>query len=250
MITEYSRKVAIITGSGGGIGEVMAKLFSSKGIATVVADIDIDKAGKVAKEINQINGNGIAVKVDVTNRKDVEMMVENTIQTFGRLDILINNAGIHYITPIEDVPDEEWNSILAVNVRGVYNCSKFVIPPMKKNRWGRIINISSSAGKMGGRLSSIHYAASKAAVICMTKSFATHLAPYNITVNSVCPGGVNAGGFLELPKEVRQKAIDAVPLRRFADPIEIAQAVLFLSSEEASYITGESLDVNGGTVMD
>lgn len=150
MITEYSRKVAIITGSGGGIGEVMAKLFSSKGIATVVADIDIDKAGKVAKEINQINGNGIAVKVDVTNRKDVEMMVENTIQTFGRLDILINNAGIHYITPIEDVPDEEWNSILAVNVRGVYNCSKFVIPPMKKNRWGRIINISSSAGKMGG----------------------------------------------------------------------------------------------------
>jgi len=250
MINEYRRKVAIITGSGGGIGEVMANLFSSKGISTVVADIDIDKAEKVAQEINQINGNGIAVKVDVTNRKDVEMMVENTIKTFGRLDILINNAGIHYITPIEDVPDEEWNSILAVNVKGVYNCSKFVIPPMKKNRWGRIINISSSAGKTGGRLSSIHYAASKAAVIGMTKSFATHLAPYNITVNSVCPGGVNAGGFLDLPEEVRQKAIDTVPLRRFAEPIEIAQAALFLSSEEASYITGESLDVNGGTVMD
>jgi 3-oxoacyl-[acyl-carrier protein] reductase len=121
---------------------------------------------------------------------------------------------------------------------------------MKKNRWGRVINISSSAGKMGGPISSIHYSASKAAVICMTKSFARYLAPFNITVNSLCPGVVETGMVQQLPEEVRRKAIEAIPVGRFAKPIEIAQVALFLCSEEASYITGEILDVNGGTVMD
>lgn len=250
MVVRAKGRVAIITGAGGGIGEAMAKLFSSEGISVVVADIDMDRATVVAEQIDQEKGRVVVVKVNVANRRDVEAMIEKAMRAFGRIDILINNAAISYSTPIEEVVDEEWDSILAVNVKGVYNCSKYVIPSMRKNGWGRIINISSSAGKMGGEAASIHYAASKAAVICMTKSFARHLASSNVTVNSICPGGVEAGMLQRIPEEVRKKAMEAIPLRRFAHPLEIAHAALFLSSEEASYITGEILDVNGGTVMD
>lgn len=243
-------KAAIITGSADGIGATTAKLLSKNGFSVMVADINEAKAEKVADEINTNGGKALSFKVNVADRKEVSMMVENTFTAFERIDVLINNAGINYFTPIEEVSDHEWDAVLEVNVKGVYNCSKYVIPHMKQRKSGRIVNISSSAGKMGGPVASIHYAASKAAVICMTKSFARHLAPFNITVNSVCPGGVEGGMLLKIPEQARNMAIQAIPLQRFATPKEIAESIAFLVSNEASYITGEILDVNGGTVMD
>ena len=250
MAPQMKGKVAMITGSARGIGEAMARLFSSNGAAVALADVDLNRAAKVAQEITESGGEAIAVKLNVASRKDVEAMIGETVKTHGRIDILINNAAINYSTPVEEVTDEDWDSILAVNVKGVYNCSRSVISTMNRNNWGRIINISSSAGKMGGPVSSIHYSASKAAVICMTKSFARHLASTTITVNSIAPGAVATDMAKLLSEEARQRAIEAIPLRRFAHPSEIAHVAMFLCSEEASYITGEILDVNGGTVMD
>jgi len=250
MQSEFSGKVAIITGSARGIGESMARLFASKGMYVALADIDENKARELAVDLERSNGKAIPIGVDVSIRSSVDSMVHETLSAFRRIDILVNNAAINYFTGAEDVTDEEWDSILAVNVKGVYNCAKFVIPHMKAVGGGRIINISSSAGKMGGPVSSIHYSASKAAVICITKSLARHLASSNINVNSVCPGVVETDMARSLSTESRQKAIQAIPLRRFANPVEIAQAVLFLCSENSSYITGEIIDVNGGTVMD
>lgn len=250
MACTFDGKVAMITGSGRGIGEAMAVHFASQGASVVLADMDFASAAAAADGICQRGGRAIAVRLDVANRDDVDAGVREALETYGRVDILVNNAAINFFTAVEEVTDAEWDAILGVNVRGVYNCTRGVIPSMKSNKWGRIVNISSSAGKMGGPISSIHYSASKAAVICMTKSFAMHLAASNITVNSVCPGVVGTDMVRLLPDAARARAIETIPLRRFAEPAEIARAAAFLCSDDASYITGEVLDVNGGTVMD
>ena len=243
-----NERVAMITGSAQGIGEAIARLFSSKGASVVLADMDFAKAASVAGDICQRGGKALAVKIDVANRKDVDTAVTEALKAYGRIDILVNNAAINFFTPVEEVTDEEWDAILGVNVRGVYNCTRSVIPSMKKGKWGRIVNISSSAGKMGGPISSIHYSASKAAVICMTKSFAMHLAASNITVNSICPGVVGTDMVQLLPDAAKARAMETIPLRRFADPVEIANAAAFLCSDEASFITGQAYPIDGGVL--
>lgn len=243
-------KVLLITGAATGIGAAMARLFSSRGASVVLADVAHAKAQGVVEDILKGGGQALAVPIDVANRHEVDAAIAGVLQTWGRVDILINNAAVNYFTQVEEVTDDEWESVLGVNVRGVYNCSRAVIPSMKKRGWGRIVNISSSAGKTGGPVSSIHYSASKAAVICMTKSFARHLASSGVTVNSIAPGVVGTDMVQLLPEEARSRAIQAIPLQRFALPVEIAHAAAFLCSEEAAYITGEVLDVNGGALMD
>lgn len=243
-------KVLLVTGAATGIGAAMSRLFSSRGATVALADVALPKAQSVAEEIVKAGGQALAVPIDVASRREVDAAIAEVLRTCGRIDILINNAAVNYFTPVEDVTDDEWESILGVNVRGVYNCSRAVIPSMKKRGWGRIVNISSSAAKTGGPVSSIHYSASKAAVICMTKSFARHLASSGVTVNSIAPGAVGTDMLQLLPEEAKSRAIQAVPLQRLALPVEIAHAAAFLCSEEASYITGEVLDVNGGALMD
>lgn len=243
-------KVLLITGAATGIGAAMSRLFSSRGALVILADVAQAKAESVAEDIVKDGGRALAVPIDVANRREVDAAIAGVLQTWGRIDILINNAAVNYFTQVEEVTDDEWESVLGVNVRGVYNCSRAVIPSMKRRGWGRIVNISSSAGKTGGPVSSIHYSASKAAVICMTKSFARHLASSGVTVNSIAPGVVGTDMVQLLPEDARSRAIQAIPLQRFALPVEIACAAAFLCSEEAAYITGEVLDVNGGALMD
>jgi NAD(P)-dependent dehydrogenase (short-subunit alcohol dehydrogenase family) len=244
-------KVAIITGAGQGIGESIAKLFASEEMNVVVADIKKEPGKRTVRDIERSGGRSIFVETDVSKKSSTDRMVQKTLKEFGRLDILVNNAGINYVTPIyEEVDEEEWDRVLAINVKGVYFCMRAAAHPMKKQKWGRIINMGSVAGKQGGPGSGIHYSASKAAVMCLTKQFARYLAPYGITVNSIAPGIVDTEMGRSLGPDVIQRTIDLTPLGRLASPEDIARAALFLASEGSAFITGEVLDINGGAFMD
>jgi 3-oxoacyl-[acyl-carrier protein] reductase len=244
-------KVAIITGAAQGIGKSIAILFAEEKMNVVVADIKKGLGEGTVQEIKQAGGQALFVDVDVSQQADADRMVAETLKEFGRLDILVNNAGINYLTPIlEEVNEQEWDQVFAVNVKGVFFCIRAVTSPMKGQRWGRIINIGSVAGKQGGPGSGIHYSASKAAVMCMTKQFARYLAPYGITVNTIAPGIIDTEMGRFLGSEAIERSINLTPLGRLGKPEDVAHAALFLASEHAEFITGEILDVNGGVLMD
>jgi NAD(P)-dependent dehydrogenase (short-subunit alcohol dehydrogenase family) len=244
-------KVAIITGAAQGIGKSIAILFAEEKMNVVVADIKKGLGEGTVQEIKQAGGQALFVDVDVSQQADADRMVAETLKEFGRLDILVNNAGINYLTPIlEEVNEQEWDQVFAVNVKGVFFCISAVTSPMKGQRWGRIINIGSVAGKQGGPGSGIHYSASKAAVMCMTKQFARYLAPYGITVNTIAPGIIDTEMGRFLGSEAIERSINLTPLGRLGKPEDVAHAALFLASEHAEFITGEILDVNGGVLMD
>jgi len=244
-------RVAIVTGAAQGIGVSIAQRFASEKIKVVVADIKKESGERTVSQIREAGGNAIFVEANVSKRVETDRMVRETIKAFGRLDILVNNAGINYLTPVlEQVSEEEWDWVFTVNVKGVYFCMSAAMDPMKDQKWGRIINIGSIAGKQGGPASGIHYCASKAAVMCLTKQFARSLAPFGITVNSIAPGIVDTEMGRSLGSDVIQRTINLTPLGRLASPEDIAHAALFLASEGAAFITGEVLDVNGGALMD
>lgn len=244
-------RVAIITGAAQGIGKSIAVLFAAEKMSVVVADIKKGPGEEAVREIKQAGGQALFVEVDVSRKADANRMVAETLKEFGRLDILVNNAGINYLTPIlEEVNEQEWDHVFAVNVKGVFFCIRAVTYPMKGQRWGRIINIGSVAGKQGGPASGIHYCASKAAVMCMSKQFARYLAPYGITVNAIAPGIIDTEMGRFLGSEAIERSISLTPLGRLGKPEDVAHAALFLASEHAEFITGEVLDVNGGVLMD
>jgi len=244
-------RVAIITGAAQGIGKSIAILFAAEKMNVVVADIKKGLGEGTVQEIKQAGGQALFVEADVSQKADADRMVAETLKEFGRLDILVNNAGINYLTPIlEEVNEEEWDRVLAVNVKGVYFCMSAAVDPMKYQKWGRVITIGSIAGKQGGPASGVHYCASKAAVMCMTKQFARYLAPYGITVNSIAPGVIDTEMGKFLGAEAIQRTIHLTPLGRLGTPEDVAHAALFLVSEGAGFITGEVLDVNGGVLMD
>ncbi len=244
-------RVAIITGAAQGIGKSIAILFAAEKMNVVVADIKKGLGEGTVQEIKQAGGQALFVEVDVSQKADADRMVAETLKEFGQLDILVNNAGINYLTPVyEEVGEEEWDRVLAVNVKGVYFCMRAAAHSMKKQKWGRIINMGSVAGKQGGPGSGIHYSASKAAVMCLTKQFARYLAPYGITVNSIAPGVIDTEMGKFLGAEAIQRTIHLTPIGRLGTPEDVAHAALFLVSEGAGFITGEVLDVNGGVLMD
>ena len=244
-------RVAIITGAAQGIGKSIAILFAAEKMNVVVADIKKGLGEGTVQEIKQAGGQALYVEADVSQKADADRMVAETLKEFGRLDILVNNAGINYLTPIlEEVNEEEWDRVLAVNVKGVYFCMSAAVDPMKYQKWGRVITIGSIAGKQGGPASGVHYCASKAAVMCMTKQFARYLAPYGITVNCIAPGVIDTEMGKFLGAEAIQRTIHLTPLGRLGTPEDVAHAALFLVSEGAGFITGEVLDVNGGVLMD
>lgn len=244
-------RVAIVTGAGQGIGASIASLFASRKIKVVVAEINKEAGEKTVRGIQKAGGIGLFVATDVSKKSDADRLVDTTIREFGRLDILVNNAGINFLTPVyEEVNEEEWDCVLAVNVKGVYFCMRSAVYPMKEQKWGRIINIGSIAGKQGGPGSGIHYSASKAAVMCLTKQFARYLAPFSITVNAIAPGVIDTEMGRSLGVEAIQRTINLTPMGRLGNPDDIAHAALFLASEGARFITGEVLDVNGGMLMD
>jgi len=243
-------KIAIVTGSARGIGKAIAIRFAREGAVVVINDVDLEKAEEVAHQIKSQRGRALVAKADVSNHKEVENMINNVYSNFKRIDILVNNAGIIKRGSIEDHSYEDWNKVIAVNLRGTYNCSKAVVPIMKKQRYGKIVNISSIAGKVGDIASAPSYGPSKGAINALTKSLARELAEYGIYVNAVAPHAIETEMSSEWSEEKRKEIIAQIPLRRLGRPEEVAAAVLFLASDEANFITGEILDINGGYLMD
>jgi len=243
-------KVAIITGSARGIGKAIALRFAREGAVVVVNDVDFERAKEVVHQIKSQEGQALAVRADVSNQKEVEKMINSVYSKFGRIDILVNNAGIIKRGTIEDHSYEDWDKVIAVNLRGTYNCSKTVVSIMKKQGYGKIVNVSSVAGKVGDIASAPSYGPSKGAINTLTKSLARELAGYGICVNAVAPHAIETEMSSEWSEEKRREIISQIPLKRLGRPEEVAAAVLFLASDEANFITGEILDVNGGYLMD
>lgn len=253
-------KTVVVTGGGSGMGKAICIEFADRGANVVCVGRNMDKLKKVVDEVNAKGAKGLAIKVDVTSEEDVQKMVKETVDTFGSLDILCNNAGmIEAIGPLESLTVEEWDDNFAVNVKGVFLCSKAVIPQMRKQGYGRILNNASQCGKTGFANFG-HYSAAKAAVLMFTQVLALELAKTNIHVNAVCPGSVDtemtdheaeiiSKQTGEDPAMLKNSWISGIPIGRYATPEDIAKVFVFLASESADYITGASINVTGGQEM-
>jgi len=244
-------RVAIVTGAARGMGEAVAKALAANGAIVVVNDININEAKRVSQEIIDRNQQAIAFQADVSNYKQVAEMVDVILQKYGRIDILVNNAGIlRRRGSIEEIDDKEWDLVMNVNAKGVFNCSKAVIKIMKKQRSGKIVNISSSAGRSTSELGGAHYTASKAAVLGLTRHLAREVAPFGINVNAVCPGLIDTPMVREntSPDEMVAQ-IKAIPMGRLGTPEEVADLVLFLVSDASSYINGATIDIGGASLL-
>ncbi|MFQ6007904.1 MAG: 3-oxoacyl-[acyl-carrier-protein] reductase [Candidatus Zixiibacteriota bacterium] len=242
---EFTGKTAIVTGSGRGIGRAIAERFAGLHANVVVSDLDQATVDKVAADIGE---RAIGIKANVTNNVDIEELFNKTLQHFGRVDILVNNAGITRDTLIMRMDVRDWDLVLEVNLKGAFLVMKAATRIMTKQRYGRIINISSVIG-LSGNAGQANYAASKAGLIGLTKSAAKELASRGITVNAVAPGFIKTDMTDAIPEAVRQSLLERVVLKRPGFPEDVAAAVVFLASDEASYITGQILPVDGGLSM-
>lgn len=244
-------RIALVTGAGRGIGKAIALAFAREKAHVVINDIcPKDELERVAKEISFEEGACIGIQADVSLSDEVKKMIGQVERTFQRLDVLVNNAGIIRRGTIETVTEEDWDRVVSVNLKGTFNCCKAVVDIMKRQKSGKIINVSSVAGKMGDITSAPGYGPSKAAIDALTKTLARQLAQYGINVNAVAPHAIETEMSAEWSEEKRRSIIEAIPLKRLGEPEDVAEAVLFLASDKASFITGEILDVNGGFFMD
>ena len=247
---ELKNKVALITGARRGMGKSHALTLAKQGAKVVVTDIDVKECQAVADEIKANGGEAIAFKLDVSNPQEIDEVFTSTIKEFGRLDILVNNAGIYFSKPALELSEEDWDKMMNINLKGQFLCAQRAAKEMAKNTWGRIINIASVAsGQVGvGIAGGAHYTASKGGVIGMSETLAVEWAPLGITVNVVAPGAIDTPmvGAAQLPKEVMDAMISSVPLKRIGRPEEVSAMVVFLASQEASYITGATFYVDGG----
>ena len=246
-------RVAIVTGSGSkkGIGRTIALALAKQGAAIVVTDLNLEGIDDTVNAITEAGGKALGVELNVTNKESVDAMVEKVLAEYGRIDILVNNAGISQKVTVQDMTLEDMTRVFNVNMFGLFLCTQSVLEPMRKQKFGRIINLSSVSAKRGGGVfGGAHYSASKAAVLGFSKNLAREVAVDGITVNSVAPGLVNTEIWKSLPEEDAKKVIDSIPMGRPGEVSEIASAIAFLASEEASYITGEEIDINGGSHMD
>ena len=239
-------KIALITGGSRGIGKSIAKKLASEGATVVINYTQNETAAEnTKKEIEESGGTAVTSKFDVADFDIVHQEVDKIIEKFGGLHILINNAGITQDTLLMRMKEEDWDNVISINLKGIFNCTKAVTRNMFKQREGRIINLTSVVGEMGNA-GQTNYAASKAGIIGFTKACAREMAPRGITVNAVSPGFIKTDITDELPEDIRKDYISRIPLNRFGTPEDIAGAVAFLASEDAGYITGEVFRVNGG----
>lgn len=241
-------KVALVTGAAQGIGKAVALLLARNGADIVVSDINLEKAGETAREIEATGRRAMPIKVDVANSGDVERMVQTILEQFGQIDILINNAGIARDKLILRMTEEDWDAVLDINLKGTFNCTKAVVKHMSKQRSGKIVNIASVVGEMGNA-GQANYSASKAGVIGFTKTIAREFAQRGINVNAIAPGYIQTPMTEALPEKAKDELKRMIPMERLGQPEDVAGAVLFLVSEAASYITGHVLNVNGGIYM-
>lgn len=241
-------KVALVTGSGQGIGKAIALKLASNGADIVVSDVVEENGKAVCSEIESLGRKALFVKCDVSKMAEVETAASLAMEAFGKIDILVNNAGITRDTLILKMTEEDWDKVISINLKGAFNCSKVVSKIMMKQRSGRIISIASIIGLVGNA-GQCNYAASKAGIIGLTKSLAKELASRGITANAVAPGFIRTKMTDVLPDKVKEDLLKQIPLKTLGEPEDVANAVLFLSSDLASYITGEVIKVDGGMVM-
>jgi len=241
-------KVAFVTGAAQGIGREIALTFASEGADIVVGDINLEKAIKTQADIEALGRKALALELDVTDYAKLTQGINKILDKFKKVDILVNNAGITKDNLLLRMGDAEWDAVLNVNLKGTFNCTKAVSRLMIKQRYGKIINVASIIGIIGNA-GQANYSASKAGIIALTKTAAKELASRNINVNAVAPGFIQTEMTARLPEDLKQKMQEAIPLGRFGSPIDVAAVCVFLASEEASYITGQTIIVDGGMVM-
>ncbi|MGX4255229.1 3-oxoacyl-[acyl-carrier-protein] reductase [Bacillus sp. YH3-2-B2] len=244
-----NEKTAVVTGASRGIGRAIALDLAKNGCNVVVNYSGNEaKANEVVDEIKSLGRNAIAVKADVSNSEEVQNMMKEAVAAFSSIDILVNNAGITKDNLLMRMKDNEWDDVININLKGVFNCTKAVTRQMMKQRSGRIINVSSIVG-VSGNPGQANYVAAKAGVIGLTKSSAKELASRNITVNAIAPGFISTDMTDKLSKEVQDEMLKQIPLARFGDPSDISSVVTFLASEGSRYMTGQTLHIDGGMVM-
>jgi 3-oxoacyl-[acyl-carrier protein] reductase len=240
----------MITGAGGAIGRAASLLFAAEGATLVLVDLNRESVEETVRQVKERGAQASAFTLDVSDETKVVELVQKTIAAHGGLDVLVNNAAISMETPILDIRAADWDRVMAVNLRSVFLLSREAFRFMKTRNKGKIISMSSASAKIGGLVVGAHYAASKAGVICFTKSLALQAAPYGINVNAVCPGPTKTPMTDAWGAKANEEFAARIPFKRYGAPEEIAEAILFLASDRSRYITGEVLDVNGGLVMD
>ena len=237
-------KIALITGAASGIGAATARRFAHEGAAVAINDAKPEGLEAVAGEIRAAGAKALVLPGDVTRKTDCERLVQEVGRTFGRLDILINNAGINRDAMAAKMTEEQWDAVLSVNLKGTFLCAQAALPGMRERGWGRVVN-TSSIGSLGN-IGQANYAASKAGVIGLTKTLALEYAKYGVTVNAIAPGPVMTAMLAGVPDTIRERIIAQVPVGRIASPDEIASVHVFLASDEAAFITGQVIFADGG----
>ncbi|NMH97859.1 SDR family NAD(P)-dependent oxidoreductase [Pseudonocardia acidicola] len=247
-MTRLDKKIAIVTGAGRGIGRGIAEKLAAEGATVVVTDVNEDSAREVA---GALGGDSVGLRVDVTSRESVRAMVDEVTGTLGRVDVLVNNAGWDKVQPFLASDEADWDRVIAINLYGTLHCCKAVLPTMVEQGYGKVVNIASDAGRVGSSGEAV-YSAAKGGIIAFTKTLAREMARNQINVNCVCPGPADTPLLAEIGAENPNltKALErAIPFRRLARPDDLAGAVAFLASDEAGYITGQTLSVSGGLTM-
>lgn len=250
---DFNGQVVIVTGSGSpkGIGRTIAQTFAKQGATVVLTDINQEGVEANAKEIESMGGKAYGVAGNICDKASVDALIADVLAKFGRIDVLVNNAGISQKVTVADMTMADIQRIFTVNMFGLFQITQAVCEVMKKQNYGRIVHLSSVSGKRGGGVfGGAHYSASKAAVLGFSKNLAREVSQYGITTNCVCPGLINTEIWKSLPAEQAQAVIDTIPMGRPGETQEVANAIVFLASKEASYITGEEIDINGGSHMD
>ena len=249
-IENLQGRTAIVTGAGQGMGAAIARALAARGANIVVNDLHAESAERTVTELTSLGAQAISILGNVSNGGDVRQMVDRAIEHYGAVHILVNNAGVLRPTRVSDISEVEWDLVVDVNLKGTFLCSQAVLAPMKAAGWGRIVNLSSTAGKNISTVGGAHYTAAKAGILGFTRHLAKEVAADGITVNAVCPGLIDT--------EMVRATIDAqrveayakgFPIPRLGQPSEVAELIAFLASDRAAYITGASLDINGGDLM-
>jgi len=248
---DFIGQTAIVTGAAQGIGRAIAAELAAQGANLAICDLKIDKMASFATEIAPTAKGEILVRrVDLGDARQIDDFVREVEQRFTRIDILVNNAGVHPLHTIEEISDEEWDLVLAVNLKAHFHFCKAVLPGMRRRKYGRIINISSEAGKNGGTIAALHYSASKGGVLAFTRNLAQQVGADGITVNAICPGRIASEMSGAVSPEENQRFIEKSIVKRLGTPEDIAFAVGYLAHPRASFVTAETMNVNGGTLRD
>lgn len=241
-------KVALVTGAAQGIGKAIALRLAQSGADVAIVDMNLEKAQEAAAEAEKLGTRAIALKANVASLQEAEVMIDETAAKLGAIHILVNNAGITRDALMLRMKEEDWDAVIAVNLKGVFNCTKAAVKHMARQRYGRIVNIASIVGEMGNA-GQANYSASKAGVIALAKTVAREFASRNITCNAIAPGFIETAMTRALSEKVREELAKQIPMARLGTPDDVAEGVLFLVSDAAGYITGQVLNINGGMYM-